>query len=955
MLDDGDIDVAFLTETWLTSISNPTTAELRDAGFLTIHTIRKGDIKGGGTMVICKKLYAPKQLHLGNFRSFEYAAAKLALYQRPLLLISLYRLKYFPRTNTLVPLSLFLEEFQSLLESLQMVSEDIIVAGDFNLHFEKNTKTIDNFSQLVSIFNLSQGVSGPTHNAGHTLDLVLFNNVSVVDYDLCVHSCIYFDINSSVQTDGLQPEPSTFRKIKEINLANFKEDLNSKLQVISPTSNLELPDLVGSFNNILSNILNKHAPLMEKNPKNISHPMWFDGEFLDLRRQRRHAEKVWRTSRLEIHREIYVNLRTKVADLSIIKRQNYLSNRIENSSNSLRDLFNICHNLLGNESNYVLPDLYNGDTDKIAGHFSKYFNEKIVNIRNNIELDNVPSLGGNQTLNYCYDIKNDDFEFSDSKPHALASESHSLLFELSPTTEDEIRSILKGSGVKTGMLDPLPTALMKISLESLIPVLVTIVNKSLTSGSMNGLKDSFILPLLKETGLDPDDLKNYRPITNLSFLSKLIERVVLDRLNTHMSANNLHIPNQSGYKKGHSCETLLLKITNDILVGIDKNNATVVLLLDLSAAFDTVDHNKLIHILSSEIGLRGTCLKWFKSFLTGRSQRVRAGNSLSDDTELEFGVPQGSVLGPVLFNIYMRSLYQLVMKYGFDIQGYADDNQLYSNFHIDVQYHTLRVKIPQIFSIVTSWMKTHFLKLNPSKSELIIFHTPATEPFICISRVYLTPGINLTTLPHVKLLGVKLDTSLNYDTHITSLLRSTYNLLRNVANVRIFLTTTHIKTLVNAIIVSKLDYCNSLLYGISSYNINRLQVLQNSAARVIYGRKKREHASDILNELHWLRVDARIHFKLLCTVYKCLHDANSPPYLKSLLTFKYPIPKILSVPRTHTTFADRAFSVAGPKLWNALPIDIRLSTTLDNFKSSLKTYFFTRFDSFINEVTKLKT
>ena len=191
------------------------------------------------------------------------------------------------------------------------------------------------------------------------------------------------------------------------------------------------------------------------------------------------------------------------------------------------------------------------------------------------------------------------------------------------------------------------------------------VNLSLSSGNIDGVKLAHITPLLKGASLNHADLKNYRPISNLSFVGKLIERVVLRRLNNHLLLNNLNIPFQSAYKKCYSTETLLVRIVNDLLIASSKNTATIVMMLDLSAAFDTVDHGKLINILKTEIGISGCALEWFVSFITGRCQKVRIGEHESIEIVIRFGDPQGSVLGPVLFNIYIRSLYRTVQKLKF--------------------------------------------------------------------------------------------------------------------------------------------------------------------------------------------------------------------------------------------------------------------------------------------------
>ena len=179
-----------------------------------------------------------------------------------------------------------------------------------------------------------------------------------------------------------------------------------------------------------------------------------------------------------------------------------------------------------------------------------------------------------------------------------------------------MRVILKSSGIKTSFHDQLPAKILKQVIDELIPHLLTLVNKSLLSGSCDGIKESTIVPLLKKAGLDPDIFKNYRPVADLVFLSKLIERAVGIQLSEHMTINNLHCRYQHAYKPFHSTETMLLYIHNDILIAFDKNTGVLLLFIDLSAAFDTVDTDKLLHILESDIGISGIALNWFESSLS---------------------------------------------------------------------------------------------------------------------------------------------------------------------------------------------------------------------------------------------------------------------------------------------------------------------------------------------------
>ena len=211
--------------------------------------------------------------------------------------------------------------------------------------------------------------------------------------------------------------------------------------------------------------------------------------------------------------------------------------------------------------------------------------------------------------------------------------------------------------MKSCILDPLPATLLTHHFDLLLPIILKIVNLSLESGHFqSSLKTAVLSPLLKKANLDHEVLANYRPISNLKVISKIIEKDVAVRLQKYLEANQLDESLQSAYKPFDSCETALVRVHNDILVVIDKRHCVMLLLLDLSAAFDTVDHDILLTRLHSKHSISGIALEWFRSYLTNRSQFALIEECRSQSGELKCGVPQGSVLGLVLYLLYTAPL-----------------------------------------------------------------------------------------------------------------------------------------------------------------------------------------------------------------------------------------------------------------------------------------------------------
>ena len=483
--------------------------------------------------------------------------------------------------------------------------------------------------------------------------------------------------------------------------------------------------------------------------------------------------------------------------------------------------------------------------------------------------------------------------------------------------------------------------------EEFVSHVTDIVNVSLKSGSMDGLKNAVVSPLLKKS-LDENEHKSFRPVSQLPFLSKLIERVVLRRLNRHMTRNDLNKDFQHGYKKRHSTETLLLKFTNDLMVGIDQKLGVVVLLVDLSAAFDTVNHNILLNILAKELNIKGTALRWFKSFLIQRTQQVKINDELSDSILLESGVAQGSVLGPVLYNIYSRSAKKTFAKCGFECLAFADDKNGYVLFSLACEFNVFKSKVPKCLEQVKTWASEHLLKLNKGKTEILVFGDKTFLKNMKIHGIF-TDNDEASCIrfaESAKYLGVWLDSQLTFDVHVSKMISSGYSKLRKIRTYRKHLTREETEILIHSFITSKLDNCNSILMGISGKQLRKIQKLQNAAIRTVYKLQIRSSVSDCYKELHWLNVEQRITFKLILFVFKAINGKSSQD-ISELIHLKDPVrmtvKENLFFPKT--AIGRRAFCYLGPRYWNLLPRDIRQCTDIIKFKTLLKSHLLMHYQS----------
>jgi hypothetical protein len=300
-----------------------------------------------------------------------------------------------------------------------------------------------------------------------------------------------------------------------------------------------------------------------------------------------------------------------------------------------------------------------------------------------------------------------------------------------------------------------------------------------------------------------------------------------------------------------------------------------------------------------------------------------------------------------LFGLYTASLGRLLRSCGVNYHLYADDTSLYVTFDPGSMDDALEV-VQNCLIVVRKHLQNLKLKMNNEKTDVLLISTKPVAKKIPDVTFLIVGGREVAIESTVRYIGVYLDQHLTMEEHINAVCRSTMIHLSNIGRIRKMLSRRSCEQLVHALITSKLDYANALLYGLPQVLLKKLQRLQNIAARIVTYTPRTAHITPVLMQLHWLPVQARIEYKICLLVFKCI-IGQAPPYLQELITAPNPSRELrqssvrpLAVPRTHGAIADRAFGVAAPKLWNALPQNLRDSPTTDAFKKNLKTYLFIR-------------
>uniref|UniRef100_A0A8C2FL91 Reverse transcriptase domain-containing protein n=1 Tax=Cyprinus carpio TaxID=7962 RepID=A0A8C2FL91_CYPCA len=352
-------------------------------------------------------------------------------------------------------------------------------------------------------------------------------------------------------------------------------------------------------------------------------------------------------------------------------------------------------------------------------------------------------------------------------------------FSFKLVTLHDVTTLLDKLKPAYGHSDVLLPSLFKQVFDSIGPCVVEMINTSLLTGVVpDFFKHAIVEPVLKKPSLDPLKPINYRPISKLPFMAKILEKVVAEQLNTFLEINDIFDKYQSGFRKKHSTETALVKVSSDILMSADSGKHTVLVLLDLTSAFDTIDHNIMLDKLQDLLGISGSVLKWFSSYLTGRSFSVFINQIMSDTVGLSSGVPQGSVLGPILFLLYILPLGQIISQFqDVSYHLYADDIQLYCSFKPTELYKLS--SLINCLSKIKKWLNDNFLILNSAKTETLIIAPEQSIPQI---KQHIG-ALGSSVQPSLRSLGVVFDAAMSLEKHSKQLIKNCFFQLRNISKI----------------------------------------------------------------------------------------------------------------------------------------------------------------------------
>ena len=821
----------------------------------------------------------------------------------------------------------FLHMLDKCLDKIIAENKQIYLMGDFNFDLLNHAthKSTGDFLNIMFSHNLLPLIDKPTRITPHSatlLDNIFTNHVDnvfpsgILYYDISDHLPVFHLSNCNMKSHSTKNIRT--RKINGPSIANFAYDL-SQIDW-SPVYDTENGDLAyNTFHDVISNLYNKHFPLSNsimRKKNEVPRKPWITAGLLRSinKKQRLYRRFLLKPNAVnEKHYKTYCNVLT-----TIMRRckRSYYTNVFQSHRNNLAKTWRTINEILGKSRNQPLPDHFNNhgiditDPSDIADSFNEYFTTIGPKLANSIPHANSHHL------------------------HSCNSNISNSLFFI-PTDPEEIQKVVAKLKLGSAGLDDLNPMVFKQVIHLLALPLSHIFNMSLQSGIVPGkLKIAKVIPIYKKD--DPHKFSNYRPISVLPYFSKILERLVYNRLYNYLSRYSLLHNNQFGFRANHSTDMAITHLTQTVYDSLDKKIPTIGVFIDLSKAFDTINHDILLRKLST-YGIRGLTLTWFENYLNNRQQVVNFNSRLSSHLPITCGVPQGSILGPLLFLLYINDLSHVSSKLSFLL--FADDtNIFFSHPDINSLVATMNTELDK----VASFFHANKLSLNVDKTSFMLFTTRAMKnklPAVLDVRI---DNKLINQVSHTKFLGIIIDDKLSWADHLSYISSKVARSAGILSKLRYDLPSVILKSLYDTLVLPHLSYCNIAWGRAAASRLNPLFRLQKRAIRYITNADFRAHTGPLFANLKTLRLN---DINDLCTAifmfkaHKCLLPALFDNYFQYSATIHSHNTRRVNnfyPPRVRSNLAANSIKVHGVNIWNSIPISIQNATSTSSFKHHFK-------------------
>lgn len=901
MLLQNSFDVFFVSETWLSQDIPSHLVSIPN--YRLFRKDREG--RGGGVAA-----YVNNQLNceiininLPSITDIEHLWINFRVNKSSIALGVVYRPPQNNITNCI-------EAFDNIISYLMPSYDTVLMTGDVNINlFNLNNP----LTSCCDSYGLSQIIDEPTRITQYSstlIDPVFINNVDIIKNfgtlnadTISDHRLVFCEI--TLKTFRRKSKMHTYRDFRHFDQQQFDDDLNS----VPWHEILYIQTIDDKIRFLTDNILclfDIHAPTRTAR-MNKPHSPWLTEAIRCIIKEKENAFTKYKQNKTNVNWENYKTARNYAVAAVRREKAAYLKYLEKHDTAKLWKSLNIMN--IHKKENSALPDNLS-DPTAINNFFLSSFNL-------NPATPNTVNFYRNNKYN------NNNFTFN-------------------LTDNENIYKIIKGIKSNAAGYDLVTLQMIKLCLPSILIYITHIVNCCLETGYFpSAWKQTIVCPLPKVK--NPSQINDLRPISLVPVLSKILERVVREQLEEYLNSNKIIPSHQSGFRSGHSTTTALINISDNILKALDEKLAVISVFLDFSKAFDRVNHALLCAKLKY-YGLDEISLNFFACYLQQRSQFVRTQLGTSSTELVVSGVPQGSVLGPLLFLLYTADISAGLRV--MDTYAYADDIQLMYTFHPTNAQHASNC-VNTDLNILTNYCKNNALQINALKTSAMLFCGKHIYEYLTSNIHIYINNEEIAFVEKVKSLGLILDKNFKFTDHVNMLIKKSYVSLRilyankNIINYKIR------KKLCECTILPMLNYCNLIYYScLDVITRNRLQKIQNTCCRLIYGLRKYDHISAKIKELNWLKLNYTYKFHLLNFVHRIL-ITSTPSYLRNKLIHRSQVHNLnirqtglLTMPHHKTAMFEKSFSYNAVKHYNWLD---------QRFKSYKVTTFRHKVKSFLNQ------